>query len=84
MLWALGVSASSQSIHNSILPPFHPYIPPSKMRDFHLPVSSPRISTMHYVQDPIKMTHAILKKETYRDRIKRKGDKIGMGYMKHG
>ena len=24
------------------------------------------------------------KKEAYRDGIKRKGDKIGMGYMKHG
>ena len=23
-------------------------------------------------------------KEAYRDGIKRKGDKIGMGYMKHG
>ena len=26
----------------------------------------------------------IKKKEAYRDGIKRKGDKIGMGYMKHG
>ena len=25
-----------------------------------------------------------LKKEAYRDGIKRKGGKIGMGYMKHG
>ena len=25
-----------------------------------------------------------LKKEAYRDDKKRKGDKIGMGYMKHG
>ena len=24
------------------------------------------------------------KKEAYRDGIQRKGDKIGMGYMKHG
>jgi hypothetical protein len=26
----------------------------------------------------------ILRKEAYRDGIKRKGDKTGMGYMKHG
>ena len=26
----------------------------------------------------------IKKKEAYRDGIKRKGDKIGMGYIKHG
>ena len=32
----------------------------------------------------VNKNSANLKKEAYRDGIKRKGDKIGMGYMKHG
>jgi hypothetical protein len=31
-----------------------------------------------------KFSKTNLKKEAYRDGIKRKGDKMGMGYTKHG
>ena len=34
-------------------------------------------------EQQVNKKYAQFKKEAYRDGIKRKGDKIGMGYMKH-
>ena len=43
-----------------------------------------KLSSHAHAHTISKLKSGEFKKEAYRDGIKRKGDKIGMGYMKHG